>query len=268
MRKGQPGAWFADRAVSLRDGEAATADLSLSQVSMAHRPGAQVFLDQSPKAEAIHEEYRLPQSGLALAGVGPVASGRDYDVPDLRAFGLVVCTQTFHWDPYLRSGDIVCGGPPEKPSALRLRTAPAFSAPPVGTRATPGMTFAWSTVADAVYVLELKPLRPNAANPSIKVVTSRPLVTWPDLHDVGVAFPQDPGGYAATIAARGPYPTIDDAFGPAGFGARVPPETWWTQSYELALHAPGEVSLWPPQPPPLPPALQRPPPPPSAPSKP
>ena len=161
--------------------------------------------------------YRPDVAREVFAAAGPLQTDRDYDVADLRPFGLILCTEavTFDVDPGLGDrGDVVCGGALQGPAILTLHSVPALRAPGPGTRATPHTVFAWSPVSDAVYVLELAPAsKPRPVNPHIKIVTAAQSAIWPDLAQLGVKFPPPPGEYGATVRAHGPYATIDEAVG-------------------------------------------------------
>ncbi len=227
---------FDKKTVTLRDGETTTEDLTLAPVPSIRLPAGRVTVDdESERAPVVRVTYRVAGSGLAFAGMGPPRAGQAAEGTDPKAIGATLCMESFVTNPWIRSRHLLCGVPVDKPVNLHLRAGPTFSAPPSGTGAEVGMTFAWSTTAGAVYRLALTPTHPSPAAPYIETFTASPTAVWPDLHDRGVAFPKPLLAYGARVSALGPYPTIDAATGPEGLGATVQDEAWSTSSSEISV---------------------------------
>lgn len=77
-------------------------------------------------------------------------------------------------------------------------------------------------VPQAVYGVHLVPtFFTLASSPQIHVYTSEPSTRWPDLHTLGIEFPQlTQTVYQVSVGAEGPYATMDDATGIGGLSAR------------------------------------------------
>ncbi len=226
------GSWFAHRSVTLREGQTATVDLVLAKVPTLHQPAGQVVFESKPFSTSLHEHYRMGKFGWASWAGGPYGPGREYEVADLRSFGLTLCVEAFESRGFYTKA-MQCGAPVDKPTLLNLRSPPDFSTPARGTPARFGMAFAWSAVPNAAYQLVLSVSHPAAATPVIRIYTTGTTGKWPDLHAMGIAFPTALIVYEATIAAIGPYATMDDLVGPEGRGAILPKERWSATSNPL-----------------------------------
>ena len=148
--------WFAQQPVTLRAGETARVQLALAKVPVVMRPAGKVT--QPPGVPRfrpeLHEFFAVPGAGRALHS--SFASRREsYAVPDLRAFGIELCTEAFQWNPYFRSHVTRCGGDVAQAAAIALPPAPSFSSPAWATTAALGMRFSWTQLPNAVYQLTL-----------------------------------------------------------------------------------------------------------------
>ena len=233
-----PAAQFGQQAVSLRDGLTLAIELRVAKAPVARRPGTKIDVPkEDPGFDPIFiEEYRLPGAGFAMKGPGAVSGV--YEIPDLTGYGLELCGDAFQWNPYLHSRRVECGKPPGRRTVLALPSPPALKSPAWDTVATPGMTFAWTPVAGAVYALSLEnsgASKPTAARPRVSIVTAGTTAVWRDLHVVGVEFPRRLAAYAATVTAHGPFATVDDLVGPKGLGDRTPRDQWRAESKELSI---------------------------------
>jgi hypothetical protein len=158
--------------------------------------------------------------------------------PDLSPFGISWCTFAREWNPYIRTRRDRCGGSLTTPVSLYLKAGPKFLAPKRNTPASPGLKFAWSSVAGGIYELELVGAaadRSTPAPPRIAIYTSATSEQWPDLSALGLSFPTPRARYDATITARGPFATLDEATGPDGLTARARRDAWWGMSQELPI---------------------------------
>jgi hypothetical protein len=228
---------LAHRAAVLTDGQTLTVDLSLERVANVRRPAGRVLAPNHLVPVTIEEEYRSKDSGR-LFPVGGSSTGREYEVPDLRPFGLAPCSIADGHSPYLNARATQCAMPLEEPAVLTLPQTPAFSAPASKTPGRVGLVFSWSEVPRAVYRLTLRPTTQRLASPThpvIQIYTSVTTDAWPDLRTVGLVFPKPLVAYEALIAALGPYGSVDEAAGPDGVAALAPRESWRSESYPISV---------------------------------
>ena len=232
--------WFAQQQVTLHAGETARVQLALAKAPVVMRPAGKVTQPDGvpPFDPQYHEHFSVPGSGRALHSTS--ASRREaFAVPDLRAFGIELCTEAFQWNPYFRSHRTQCGVDPGKGAVLALPPAPSFLSPAWDTPATPGMRFSWTSQPSAVYRLMLTTVgrKPTTAFPQIDIYTARTTASWPDLSAVGVAFPLGLIYYGVTIGALGPHRSIDDLAAPREPIAQRqrPTDRWSSESQELSV---------------------------------
>jgi hypothetical protein len=179
---------FAEKIVTLREGETLTLDLRPAQVPVVHRrqpkiadPG--IGKSKYPQGEAVSEELEpLFVDEFRIEGCGPVFHGDRYSgtTVDLLAFGIRYCHEAQRWDPYLHSLRSHCGFDPANPETLKLPLPVSFSKPVKGTLATPGMPFAWSGMPRAVYWLDLAPAagKPSTLHASHSAERRMPLAPF------------------------------------------------------------------------------------------
>src|SRR5262249_20435102 len=130
---------------------------------------------------------------------------------------------------------VQCGLDPTKALSVPLPSPPAFTAPPFNTAASPGMRFAWSPVASAVYSLVLSGRSRSSAQPRITIVTAQTSAGWPDLQGVGVSFPTRRAAYVAVVGVRGPHASIDELVGPRAPSDLTPRDRWSAESLDLSI---------------------------------
>jgi hypothetical protein len=212
-------AWYAQKSIRLAAGQTVTVDLKPAPVPVVRRPFPSITRPKGNTFGSLleyHEHYEIPGSGWALWGDGMAP-----EVADLRAFDVELCGEARAMDPWLPSSDTACGFPLTEPRSVPLVAPPAFTTPPWGTVAVPGLRFAWSGAPGAIYRLSIGPAgsRQRALEPTIDVITAKTEARWPDLSALGLPFPRPPAAYAATIEMDGPYASIDEATAPAAASA-------------------------------------------------
>ena len=228
-------AWFGrDGDVWLRDHDVLEVDLKLTQLPQVRLPKVAVAMAGDYPLPPAHSHYRSPTGDRLFHGPDFVP-WRDSYGPDLGPQGIEYCVEAFIQNPYLRSTDFICQPPRGKDVGLDLRAAPAFRAPASETSAAVGLQLAWSAVPGGVYLLTLGPRKAGGDAPRIQIITPATSAAWPDLDDLGVAFPKPPASYTATVSAEGPFASADDVAGPRGLCAVAPGERWSATSQDLSL---------------------------------
>jgi hypothetical protein len=230
-------ALFAQQQVTLRAGQAASVELRPAKAPVARRPSPIV---EVPKEDPgfdpnYFESYRLRGAGFALHGFW--AAQEPYDIPDLTGYGLQLCADGFQRNAFLNSGRVQCGAPPGEQTTLVVQSPPVFTSPAWETHATPGMSFAWTPVAGAVYRLSLASGEEIsiAGRPRVEIVTARLTAPWPDLSAVGVGFPKAPAAYVAEVWALGPFASMDNLVSRQGLGDSTPRDRWLAASLPLSI---------------------------------
>jgi hypothetical protein len=227
---------FARLPITLQDGAKLEVDLALTPVPAVHVAGDHFRSTTAPFSPELHYDYRSANGGSLLHGPGPKPPGLAFDAPDLSAVGAVLCAYSSVNDPYFRTSDMHCPSAVDPVSDLVLHAAPKLTAPAPNTAVAAGLSFSWSGVPGAVYVLELRPEHDaSAKGPLVRVYTSALSASWPDLSALGIALPQQLNTYEAVVSARGPFATLDDALGPNGLTLLTPKDSWSAQSLEIGL---------------------------------
>jgi hypothetical protein len=237
---------FAQRTITLHDGEKAKVDLQTSVLPRI-RGTARIELDPGTSLTTAGIVY-VSTSARGVLPVGGLPTGRgaslDWDVPDLgSSYGLCFAIQDGNQGRWIT--DRRCGTR-EGPVALHMQAPPSLEAPPSGSQFQGATTFSWSPVSNAIYFLDLEPVRTATRyHPHIWLYTADTQAKWPDRQALGISFPTYAARYKVRPGARGPYRSMDEATGPQGIGAKLPTDSWGTEpaARKFDIESPGVGSL-------------------------
>jgi hypothetical protein len=119
----------------------------------------------------------------------------------------------------------ICGLAMGSASApVSVHASPTLLSPSTSANVMHDTHFTFTAFDGGIQVLELESSPSTPAAPSIYVFTAATDVPWPDLRPFGVPFPSGTS-YRCTVGGVGPFSTMDDAFGPDGWGATTASET-------------------------------------------
>jgi hypothetical protein len=198
----------ASAALEITNGQAITQDLPLSQVSIGRIAG-RVLTQQGTSVERALFTYRFPGASgdIRLAECG-VADSYDCELPDLTDLGGEYCVTVF--DDWAQAQATRCGGKIGMSDlTISISAPPALVKPADGSPITKDSKVGWTSVADAVYLLDAGPDLSTPASPHIRAYTANTSMEWPDLQPLGLSVSSGTS-YTLRLSAFVPYASMDE----------------------------------------------------------
>jgi len=201
-------AYLATRPVSLSDGNAVEEALTLLPVGVGALAGS-IKMYAGNGVYAVAASYHLPGAPELIAlGQFPGGGSFGLQLPDLQQLGGDYCV--YFSDTAGYASGRRCGGRLGMTDfSIQVQQPPQMLKPPTGANATRNTLLSWSGVAGGVYMVDLNPDNPTAAQPRVQVYTSATSLAWPDFEELGIAFPAG-ATYRCQVIALMPYTSIDD----------------------------------------------------------
>ena len=207
--QGWQSATIAARPVTLADGARVSGDLALRPTSLFRLTGT---VDQADGAVAsgLHVRYHMPSAeGYIDLGHFLGSPRFAFAVPQLSELGGRYCVSAAGANALVSSTQC-------RPNAEGTDFRFQFPAPPKllkpmdGAPVTKDTKYAWTPVANAVYVVEFEPSAVSKSAPHITVYTTDGELDWAPLAAAGIAYPAGQE-YTVHVSAVGPHQDLDEA---------------------------------------------------------